>query len=507
MNKLTVRAKLAWAFGGLCLLVALIAGLAIKSLADSHEQFEKFVFGTNERAMTAHLVREAIDLRAIAARNLVLVTTPEDLALEKKVVTQAHEEVGKQLTKLKTLAEQPSATVEVRGMIAEIDRIEKLYSPVALAIVDMALKGQHEAAVAKMNGECRPLLAQLVKVSEQYSAFSSVRSTKLIEAAAADYAAHRAWLIGGCLSVLLVAVTAGLLITRSLTRDLGAEPFELSHVVGRVAGGDLTTPLHVRHGDSVSVMAAVSRMQQSLTQVVSTVRLGSEGVSTASAEIAQGNRDLSARTESQASALEETAASMEELGSTVRQNADNARQANQLAMNASTVAVQGGEVVARVVDTMKGINDSSKKIADIISVIDGIAFQTNILALNAAVEAAPCRRAGPWVRRGGRRGARAGRPQRRGGERDQEPDWHQRGAGGPRQRAGGQGRCHHERGGGRDTPGDRHHGRDQRRQQRAVARRQPGGRGGDADGPRHAAERRAGGGNGRCRHQPAKPVG
>jgi methyl-accepting chemotaxis protein len=129
-------------------------------------------------------------------------------------------------------------------------------------------------------------------------------------------------------------------------------------------------------------------MQASLMSVVSNVRANSESVATASAQIAQGNQDLSQRTEEQASALQETAASMEQLSSTVKQNADNARQANQLAQGATGVAVKGGEVVSQVVTTMKGINDSSKKIADIISVIDGIAFQTNILALNAAVEAA-----------------------------------------------------------------------------------------------------------------------
>jgi methyl-accepting chemotaxis protein len=129
-------------------------------------------------------------------------------------------------------------------------------------------------------------------------------------------------------------------------------------------------------------------MQSSLSSVVTAVRRDSEGVAAASAEIAQGNNDMSARTESQASALEQTAASMEELSGTVRQNADSARTANQLALSASSVAIKGGEVVAQVVDTMKGINESSHKISDIIQVIDGIAFQTNILALNAAVEAA-----------------------------------------------------------------------------------------------------------------------
>ncbi len=156
-----------------------------------------------------------------------------------------------------------------------------------------------------------------------------------------------------------------------------------------VAHGDLTQDIRATGRDEVAqLMDALERMQQGLVRVVSTVREGSDSVATASAEIAQGNQDLSARTESQAGALEETAASMEQLSSTVRQNADNARQANQLAQSASSVATQGGQVMAQVVQTMEGISDSSKKIADIINVIDGIAFQTNILALNAAVEAA-----------------------------------------------------------------------------------------------------------------------
>ncbi|MDO8283958.1 MAG: methyl-accepting chemotaxis protein [Rhodoferax sp.] len=388
MNSMTVRAKLAWAFGGLSFMVLLIAGLAVKTLGDANERFEGYVKGINARANTAHLVREAIDLRAIAARNLVLVTKPEDVAVEKDVVTRAHADVGANLTKLKSLTEDKSTTEEARRMIGEIDKIEQAYAPVALGIVDLALNKKSEEAIAKMNNECRPLLASLVKVSIEFSNYTSGRAAKLVETAAADYAAQRNYLIAGCLLALVAAVVAGVFITRSLTQALGAEPSELSDAASRVADGDLTTRLQVRSGDTTSVMAAMDRMQTSLTRVVATVRQGSEGVSTASAEIAQGNQDLSARTESQASALEETAASMEELSSTVKQNADNAKQANQLAQSASTVAVKGGEVVAQVVETMKGINDSSKKISDIISVIDGIAFQTNILALNAAVEAA-----------------------------------------------------------------------------------------------------------------------
>jgi methyl-accepting chemotaxis protein len=160
-------------------------------------------------------------------------------------------------------------------------------------------------------------------------------------------------------------------------------------VAQRVAAGDLTARIEVTHSDEAGqLLAALKQMNDSLVKVVGNVRLASDSIATGSSEIATGNQDLSQRTEQQASALEETAASMEELGSTVRQNADNAKQANQLALGASSVATKGGEVVNQVVETMKGINDSSKKISDIIGVIDGIAFQTNILALNAAVEAA-----------------------------------------------------------------------------------------------------------------------
>ncbi len=205
------------------------------------------------------------------------------------------------------------------------------------------------------------------------------------EAAISRYQMIRIVSISAITAGLLFSVLFGMALVRGISRALD----EAIAAADAVSQGNLSHRFQVQGQDEVAkLLRALSAMQDSLVKVVSTVRSGSESVATASAQIAQGNQDLSARTESQASALEQTAASMEELGSTVKQNADNARQANQLAQSASTVAVKGGEVVAQVVDTMKGINDSSRKIADIISVIDGIAFQTNILALNAAVEAA-----------------------------------------------------------------------------------------------------------------------
>ena len=184
---------------------------------------------------------------------------------------------------------------------------------------------------------------------------------------------------------LLFGVVCAWWLAGSITRPLA----EANRAARQVAAGDLTGRMEAHSTDEVGqLITSLQDMQANLVRVVSSVRQGSESVSTASAEIAEGNHDLSSRTENQAAALQQTAASMQELSSTVRQNADNARQANQLALRASTVAVQGGAVVSQVVQTMKGINDSSQKISDIIGVIDGIAFQTNILALNAAVEAA-----------------------------------------------------------------------------------------------------------------------
>jgi methyl-accepting chemotaxis protein-1 (serine sensor receptor) len=199
------------------------------------------------------------------------------------------------------------------------------------------------------------------------------------------YELVRASCIAGVLFGLVLALLVGIWLIRSISRPLDAAV----KFAGAIADGDLTQRIEVRSTDETGrLMQALKDMNDSLIKIVGQVRVGTDTIATASSQIAAGNLDLSARTEEQASSLEQTAASMEELTSTVKQNADNARQANQLAANASDVALKGGAVVAQVVGTMGAINDASKKIVDIISVIDGIAFQTNILALNAAVEAA-----------------------------------------------------------------------------------------------------------------------
>ncbi|MDR7308620.1 methyl-accepting chemotaxis protein [Rhodoferax saidenbachensis] len=235
---------------------------------------------------------------------------------------------------------------------------------------DKAARGKDRDAVALL-GELRVQLSQKEKTASEAASAEALRGSQMA--------------YGVMVLVTLAGLAGSIWLSRQIVRPLS----EAVTVADKVANGDLTSQLHIQGRDEVAaLMTSLQTMQASLSMLVTKVREGSHGVALASSEIAQGNHDLSARTEQQASALQETAASMEELGATVSRSADSTRQANQMATNASSVALQGGEVVSQVVQTMKGINESSNRISDIISVIDGIAFQTNILALNAAVEAA-----------------------------------------------------------------------------------------------------------------------
>jgi methyl-accepting chemotaxis protein len=220
---------------------------------------------------------------------------------------------------------------------------------------------------------------------EKFSKLATARGDEAETAAKNTFSKLQNVIVGSMVLALLVAVLARWVLSRIVQRPLQ----EIGEHLDRMASGDLTQRIDRSSNNEIGMLFATARrVQESLTQVIGTVHTSAGSVSAASKEIASGNADLSARTESQASFLEETASSLEELTSTVKQNAENAKQANQLAAAASQVAVKGGQVVSRVVETMGSINESSKKIVDIISVIDGIAFQTNILALNAAVEAA-----------------------------------------------------------------------------------------------------------------------
>ncbi|KLU20650.1 chemotaxis protein [Caballeronia mineralivorans PML1(12)] len=388
-QQMTVKAKLAVGFGAMATIVLVVSGLSLKALSDSNERFSSYVTGISARAEIAEQVRTAVDRRAIAARNLVLVTKPADLETEKAAVTQAHEDVQARLRKLKEMIASATDTSEkARSLVDDIDRVERAYGPVALAIVSAALNNRHDEAIAKMNDECRPLLAALIKATNAYSNYTRSRAEQMVQESTEHYVNQRTLLMMICLVALCAAVGAAFVITRGLTRALGAEPGVLSEVTRRVAAGDLNPVPGAQHAPPGSVLASMGEMQGSLVRLIGQVRTSADSIATGSSQIAAGNVDLSSRTEQQAASLQETASSMEELTSTVKQNAENAQQASALAADASDVAQKGSVVVSQVVDTMGDISGSSTKIAEITGIIEGIAFQTNILALNAAVEAA-----------------------------------------------------------------------------------------------------------------------
>ncbi|WP_333980731.1 methyl-accepting chemotaxis protein [Burkholderia orbicola] len=383
---MSIKTKLLGGFGLLAAVVVIVSGVALKALSDTNAEFSRYMNGINARANLSAQIRTAVDRRAIAARNLVLVTRPADVEAELAEVNHAHKDVQDHLAKLKELMANATDTSDrARELVADIVRIEAGYGPVALRIVGLAQAGKKDDAIADIDDNCRPLLAQLVRATDAYATFTHERELEIAQAFADRYTAERNLLAGICLIAVAIAACGGLWLTRKITVPIGAAV----DVARTVANGDLGSRIEVRGNDETrDLLDALRTMNERLIGIVGRVRDSSNSIAHAVSEIASGNLDLSQRTEEQAASLQETAATMEEFTSTVRLNAENSQQASTLAANASDVAHRGSSVVGRVVDTMTEIGHSSSKIADITGIIEGIAFQTNILALNAAVEAA-----------------------------------------------------------------------------------------------------------------------
>jgi methyl-accepting chemotaxis protein len=368
-------------FGLLGLLIVLIGSLSYFKATGAALAFDNVVDNRYPKISTLHIINDRVKETARLQRDMLLLSDGDEI----KTAAQKIADLQKANTEQLATLELTFKSERGRALFKALSDVRAEYLPVKQRFLGQASSGSQELAKISLQTEMAPIEQKYFAAVDTMIKFQEEQmQVAKADAASAIDQIHSTALLSGALA-LLVALVAALWITRAITR-----PINLAVDVARaVAAGDLTFTFDAEGKSETGLLLhALKDMQTALVRVVSHVRHGSDSVATASAEIAQGNHDLSSRTESQASALEQTAASMEELGSQVKQNADNARQANQLAMNASTVAVQGGEVVAQVVQTMQGINESSRKIADIISVIDGIAFQTNILALNAAVEAA-----------------------------------------------------------------------------------------------------------------------
>ena len=379
LNDIKVGSRLAIAFGLVLLITALMAGIGVWRLQELVQTTRALALEDNEKLQLAVRWRQTIDLNWVRTRAAIL-----DADTSRIPMWQADMDKTSEITTAsrKRMIELEQTDVG-KELIANIDAAREAYRTPRANVLKARMAGEDMSAA--LDRDLKPLaeayVASILKLEQRQQALYDAALKEAEEKAANG---RTILILGGMLATLLGAAAA-FVLSRSITVPLqqAAEGARL------IADGDLTRSIRADGRDEAAqLLHALQGMQEGLARVVSNVRGNAEGVAMASAEIAQGNNDLSARTEQQASALEETAASMEQLSSTVRQNADNAQQANQLAMSASAVAVQGGDVVAQVVDTMRDINDSSRKIADIIGVIDGIAFQTNILALNAAVEAA-----------------------------------------------------------------------------------------------------------------------
>jgi methyl-accepting chemotaxis protein-1 (serine sensor receptor) len=386
LSTLRMKARLILAFAALATVVVLVSALSLHSLARSRDRFTDFVAGANARANLATDVRGAANRRAIAARNLVLATEEQDRALEKSAVLRADADVEQSMERLRNaLATADDVTERERALFADLQAIEGRYGPVAKAIVNHALAGRRDEAVAMMNTQCRPLLAALLKATDDILLHEAERARERVELAGHDYQVDRATLMLACVLAAAAALCLGWIVSRSITTPL-ARAVGLAEAV---ASGDLSSQILVDRSDELGdLQAALKKMNDGLTSLVGHVRESADGIATAAAQIASGHHDLSGRTEKQASAVQETAASMHQMTAAVRHSAQTCREARTLAGSAAEAAGRGAEAVERVVRTMGLISEQSRRIADITGVIDAIAFQTNILALNAAVEAA-----------------------------------------------------------------------------------------------------------------------
>ncbi|MFO1196228.1 MAG: methyl-accepting chemotaxis protein [Burkholderiaceae bacterium] len=376
-----ISTRLVFGFGLLALLTLGMGGMSLVKIRTVDEEFRLVVDDRYPKISSLTGVKDDLNVIARSMRNTLILDDPAAVRKEVGRIDEARKDAARRID---ALADQVH-TDKGKAAFARLVEARAKYVPLQAKFMELAGAGKAADSKALLVGELRPAQLAYFNALDDMIKFQESLMTESVGEAASAFASLKFAIVATlCVSMLMAAVLAAWII-RSITVPIN-RAVEVSRAV---AAGDLTVRIDAE-GDNETgrLLHALKDMQASLTKVVGVVRQNSDHVATASGQIAQGNLDLSSRTEEQASALQQTAASMEQLSTTVKQNAENASQANQLAISASTVAARGGEVVGQVVETMKGIHASSQKIADIIGVIDGIAFQTNILALNAAVEAA-----------------------------------------------------------------------------------------------------------------------
>jgi len=388
LTNLTVGKRL---YAGFALILAIL--VIVTTVAIAKVQAIKEALNANSQEHAA-IQRYAINFRgsahdrSIAVRDVVLSASAADRAKEVAAIDELAKFYAGSAAPLEKLIGTSADATELQRLYGTIKDIEAQAVASTKAIVEKVERGDTAGAHAQLWAHAKPQYVQWLAAINKLIDFEEARLQARNKVAIDEASGFLTVMLGALMVALVIGVALAWAISRSIVRQLGAEPDALGEAARRVSDGDLSPVPGAGNAPQGSVLASLGAMQQSLARVVAQVREASDSIASGSSEIATGNADLSQRTERQASNLQQTAASMDQLNATVRLNADTAQQATQLAAGASEAAGRGGEVVGQVVATMQQINDSSRQIADIIGVIDGIAFQTNILALNAAVEAA-----------------------------------------------------------------------------------------------------------------------
>jgi methyl-accepting chemotaxis protein len=388
LKNMKVGARLALGYAlVLCLLGAIVACGLLK-MREMQDRTATITDVNNVQIRLVGEMQDSVSARMVALRNVVLITDEQGMRSEAKMIREFEVAYKKSKEALGKTFEDPTTTPQEKAMFAKLEEEERAAVPVMAEVEQLGLANKLEEATALLTGKVAPLQNAWLATMDELARFEDKLNGQAAAEAHDAYQAAVQLMLGLSAVAFAVGIGAAVLVTRSLLRQLGGEPAAVAQVAASIAAGDLAVDVPVKPDDKDSLMLAMRDMRDKLAAIVAEVRAGTDTIATAAGQVSSGNLDLSARTEQQAGALEETASSMEELTSTVKQNAENAQQASTMARIASEVAQKGGEIVAGVVGTMGDISASANKIVDIIGVIDGIAFQTNILALNAAVEAA-----------------------------------------------------------------------------------------------------------------------
>ncbi|HMA06390.1 MAG TPA: methyl-accepting chemotaxis protein [Ramlibacter sp.] len=383
-DKMSVSARLAIAFGMMICMLIVGAGLGLTSLSGLNEKLDSQSRIRTPALILAGRLEVAIAHTTRHMRNALILSDPEKVKTELAAIRAdqpARAGMAAELGRLVT-------SDESRSLLLAIDKAAQAYAASETDYLRFADAGSMDEAKKELVERASPAEDRYVEAINKFANAMAEKSREASRDAASTYESSRNIMAVLSALAIVLAIVVAYFFSRRLRIQLGGEPTYAARVASNIAHGDLSMHVQVQSGDESSLLHAMDKMTVSLRQLVGEVANRARVVAETSEQIAQGNVDLSQRTEEQASTLEETASSMEELTSTVLQNAESAKQANQLAVGASEVARKGGHAVGQVVSTMTAISDSSRKIADIIAVIDSIAFQTNILALNAAVEAA-----------------------------------------------------------------------------------------------------------------------